>query len=211
DGLDLLQVAADLAAGLVDVLQRRAGQFELPCRLQRHRGATAQQRDGAPVLVDPVPAEARQRLQQRLDAALAVELRRAQVIEAESELLVLGADAPVVLRLLAGSDVPDQLVAAGDGRVAGMAGTGHAHRSRGGRRSAPGMRAPWRHYKRPGPGPASPPVGWSGPIVHGIRAQAQTRTRSHSRRHDRCAAFSLRQFLCTSKEGWLAPSWRESS
>src|SRR3546814_1503787 len=79
----------------MDVLQRRAGQFELAGRLQRHRRAVAQQCDGAPLLVDPVPAEARQPPQQRLDAALAVELRRTQVFQAEAELLVLGTDAPV--------------------------------------------------------------------------------------------------------------------
>src|SRR3546814_11734791 len=78
-----------------------------------------------PLLVDPVPAEARQPPQQRLDAALAVELRRTQVFQAEAELLVLGTDAPVGPGLLAGSDVPDQLVAARDGRIAGVAGTGH--------------------------------------------------------------------------------------
>ena len=48
-------------------------------------------------------------LQQRLDAALAVEGRRTQVVEAEAELLVLGADAPVGFRLFAGRDVVDQL------------------------------------------------------------------------------------------------------
>jgi hypothetical protein len=45
--------------------------------------------------LDRVPAEAGQALQQRLDAALAVEGRRPQVVEAEAELLVLGTDAPV--------------------------------------------------------------------------------------------------------------------
>src|SRR3546814_5598202 len=108
---------------MVDVLQRRAGLFELAGRLQRHRRAGAQQCDGASLLVDPVPAEARQPPQQRLDAALAVELRRTQVFQAETELLVLGTDAPVGPGLLAGSDVPDQLVAARDGRIAGVAGT----------------------------------------------------------------------------------------
>src|SRR5690606_23131028 len=81
----------------------------------------------APVLVHPLPAEARQSAQQRLDAAFAVEFGRAQVVEAEAELLVLGADAPVAARLLATGDVFDQLVAPGDGGVGGVAGTGHAH------------------------------------------------------------------------------------
>ena len=48
------------------------------------------------VLFDRLPAEAGQALEQRLDAALAFEGGRAQVVEAEAELLVLGADAPVI-------------------------------------------------------------------------------------------------------------------
>src|SRR3546814_11392854 len=83
-----------------------------------------------------------------------------QVVQAETELLVLGTDAPVGPGLLAGSDVPDQLVAARDGRIAGVAGTGHAHRSgkQGDRR--PRMPAPWRHYN--GPIPARRRHSWDG-------------------------------------------------
>ena len=49
------------------------------------------------------PAETRKPLQQRLDAAFAVEFRRTQIIQAKTELLVLGTDPPRRARLLAGS------------------------------------------------------------------------------------------------------------
>ena len=124
----LVEVGAGFHAGLVDVLQCRAGQFQLPGRLQRHRGAIADQGDGAGgvavhALAYRGPAEAHQAFEQGLDAAFAVEGRRTQVIQAEAELLVLGADAPVGLGLPAGGEVIDQLVAPGDRRVGGMAGT----------------------------------------------------------------------------------------
>src|SRR5690606_33152421 len=103
-----------------------------PGRLERDRRAVAQQRDGAAVLVDLFPAEAGQSAQQGLDPALAVERRRAQVVEAETELLVLGADAPIRLRLFAGGDVGDELVATGDRRVGGVAGAGQGRACSGG-------------------------------------------------------------------------------
>src|SRR5690606_36447161 len=48
------------------------------------------------------------------DAALALVGRRSQVVEAEAELLVLGADAPVGDRLRAGGEKGDKLVARAD-------------------------------------------------------------------------------------------------
>src|SRR5690606_39515626 len=103
DGLDLEQVAADFAAGLVDRAQLRAGQFELAGGFERDRGTVAAgQGDHAAVLLHGVPAEAHQALEQGFDAALAVEFGGSQVVEAEAELLVLGADAPIVAGAFAG-------------------------------------------------------------------------------------------------------------
>src|SRR5690606_6868263 len=71
-------------------------------------------------------AEAHQALEQGFDAALAVEFGRAQVVEAEAELLVLGADAPVVAGALAGGDVLDQFPAIGDRGFGTVAGSRHS-------------------------------------------------------------------------------------
>src|SRR5690606_22215979 len=118
----LAQVAAQLDAGLVDVLQRRAGQLQLAGRLQGHRRAAAGQGDDVAALLHRGPAEAGQALEQGLDAALAIERRRAQVVQAEAELLVLGADAPGRLRLFTGCECLHQLAALGDGRIGDVAG-----------------------------------------------------------------------------------------
>ena len=121
----LAQMAADFLAGLVDGLQRRAGQFQLARGFQRDRGTVATQRDGAAVLLVRRPAEADQPLQQRFDTTLAIERGRAQVIQPEAELLVLGADPPVFAWLFAGRQHLDQLAAVVDRCIGGTAGTGH--------------------------------------------------------------------------------------
>ena len=95
DGFDFLQVLVDFAAGVVDRFERRAGKFELAGGLERHRGVVARQRDELAAFDHALPAEARHAFEQRADAALAVPCRRTQIVEAEAELLVLGADAPV--------------------------------------------------------------------------------------------------------------------
>ena len=117
-----VEVGAGLHAGLVDGLQRRTGQLQLTGRFQRHRGAIAQQGDRVAVLLHRLPAEADQAVEQRFDAALAFEGRRAQVIQAEPELLVLGADAPLRAGLLAGGDHLHQLRAVGNGGIGDVAG-----------------------------------------------------------------------------------------
>ena len=108
-----------LAAGLVDGVERRPGQFELAARLQRD-GAKADrigQADDAAVIVDRMPAEqAFHRLEQPADAARALVGHRRMVVEVEAEFLVLGADAPLVLRLRARFERLHQLVAGFDRR-----------------------------------------------------------------------------------------------
>jgi hypothetical protein len=85
---------------------------------------SAMTRPGPSPIRSSIASEARQALQQGLDATIAIEGRRTQVVQAETELLVLGADAPVLRGLLAGSDVVDQLRTVGDQRVGDVAGAG---------------------------------------------------------------------------------------
>ncbi len=103
-------MSGGLAAGLVQVLQRRAREFELAGGLQRHRGAVLFQRDQVTAFQHRGPAELGQTLEHGADALRPLIRRRAQVGEAEAELLVLGADAPVFGRLVAGSEVVDELL-----------------------------------------------------------------------------------------------------
>src|SRR5690606_9796725 len=78
-------------------------------------------------------------------AAFALEPGRMQVVQAEAELFVLGADAPVRQRLFARREDLDQLVAMGDRCIAGVAGARHADCSGGGREPGrTGVRE--RHY-----------------------------------------------------------------
>ena len=77
-------------------LERRAGKFELPARLQ----ATARRRSGCrPMMLlafrDRLPAEALHAFQQLADAGRAVIGERLVGLEVIDEFLVLGADAPV--------------------------------------------------------------------------------------------------------------------
>ena len=96
DRLHLAEMSADLAAGLVDVLQRRARQLDLTARLQRHRAVAAiGQRDQLAILEDWFPAEAGQAPQHRADALRPVVGQRAIVLQPVGEFLVLGADPPL--------------------------------------------------------------------------------------------------------------------
>ena len=61
DRLDLFEVAAGLGAGLVQVVERRARQFELARGLQADAAVRAGQRDDVAALLDRLPAIARQR------------------------------------------------------------------------------------------------------------------------------------------------------
>ncbi len=98
-----LQVSWRLSSGAPDSSSWPAGSSVTDAPSRR-------QRDDAAVLLHRCPAEAGQPVEQRLDAAIAIERRRAQVVEAEAELLVLGADPPVLARTHARGEVLDQLV-----------------------------------------------------------------------------------------------------
>ncbi len=82
-----------LLVDVVDRLQRRAGELELPARLQRDVGRAALQADQGLALEHVLPAIALEALHQGVDARLAVVGDRVERAGAEHELLVLGADA----------------------------------------------------------------------------------------------------------------------
>src|SRR5690606_32118846 len=101
--------------------------------------------------------------------ALAVERRRPQVVQAEAELLVLGADAPVRARAFAAGQVFHQLVAAGDRGVGDVAGTRQGWHSRGGNCRDPALAGTGANYSVPRRTPMSyrwacsfPWPGWTG-------------------------------------------------
>ena len=101
DRLALLEVTGRFGTGLVEVLERRARQLELARGLEADGAVGAGQRDDLAVLLDRPPAELGQAEQKVADAARLVPRRRAMIVAAIDELLVLGADAPIGARLLA--------------------------------------------------------------------------------------------------------------
>ncbi len=116
-----------LRAGLVQGLDRRARQLELPAGLEGHVRLALLQGDRAARLADELPAVAAgEALQQRPHAALALVGERPQVAVGVAELLVLGADPPVDLGLAAGLEERDQLVAVGDRLTLGFRWRRHA-------------------------------------------------------------------------------------
>ena len=117
--LQLRQMRHQLAAGLVDGLDRRAGQFELPARLERDRAAAGHVREADDVrpVHDRLPAEQMLHAdEQRADRALPVIGHRIVPAGGEGELLVLGADPELRLRLRALLEPRDELVARFDRR-----------------------------------------------------------------------------------------------
>ncbi len=111
DRLDLLQVTAGFGAGLMQIIERRSGQFELTCRFQAHRAVSPLHRDNLAILLDRLPAEFGQRIEEIADAAGFVIGGRMQIGAAIDEFFVLGADQPFVLRLLALGENFQQLLA----------------------------------------------------------------------------------------------------
>jgi hypothetical protein len=105
-GLDLGKVASGLGAGLVQVFERCARQFELACRLEAHGAIGAAHRDdvgaaGRGAFLDRFPAEFGQGHQQIVDAAGLVIAGGVVIVAAEHELFMLRADPPIGLGLFA--------------------------------------------------------------------------------------------------------------
>jgi hypothetical protein len=102
-------VLADFATGFVNRAQGGAGEFELTARLQRDALAVLRHGDDLAVLLDGLPAIADETLEQRADAIGRIIADAAQRLQVIDELLVLGADAPIRLGLVAFGDVVDEL------------------------------------------------------------------------------------------------------
>src|SRR5258705_5753995 len=102
----------------MDGLDRRAGELELPAGFERDRAAAGHIRkaDDVRPVHDRLPAEQMLHAdQQRADRALAVIRYRIAPAGGERELLVLGADAELRLRLIALLEPGDEFVARFDG------------------------------------------------------------------------------------------------
>ena len=100
---------ANLPTGFVNCAQGGAGQFELTARFQRDAFAILRHGDDLAVLLNGLPAIADEPLEQRADAVGGVIADAAQRFQVIDELLVLGADAPIRLGLVAFGDVVDEL------------------------------------------------------------------------------------------------------
>src|SRR5665647_2849125 len=103
-----------LRAGLVYIFDRRAGEFELPARLQRNGAAVSdvEQADDVVALHDRVPAEqVVQAYEQRADRARPGIGHRPVALNREGEFLMLGADAELRPRLATRFEPGDKFVA----------------------------------------------------------------------------------------------------
>ena len=97
----LAQVIGDLPAGLVDGFERRAGQFELAAGLEAQAGRALLAADDVLALDGWAPSRYcfGKAVEQFPDRCRPVIGQRPQRLFDEAELLVLGADAPLRLRL----------------------------------------------------------------------------------------------------------------
>ena len=131
DHLDLLQVLADLVAGLVDGHHGGTGQLELSGGLESDGPPVRlRERDRESLLHNRFPAEACEALEERPDSARALVRQRPQVLQPIGELLVLGADPPPLPGLAPLLHVFNQRRLAGD-RLGGLAAAlGHGRLSR---------------------------------------------------------------------------------
>ena len=128
DFLDLREVASGFGAGLVEVFQRRAGEFQLSGRFKADGPVGALQGDDVPAFLHRRPAELLEALEQIANAALLVIGRGAVIGVFVDQLFMLGADPPVFGRLFAADHRRDQLVEAFDHRIVGRGGFACAHR-----------------------------------------------------------------------------------
>ncbi len=107
----LLDMLGEFAMRAMDGLALLAGKLDLAARLDRNRGALALKRQDPAVLLFGLPTEALGEPPQHvLDAAGAGEGQGAAVASRNRDLLVLGADPPILARLAAALDMPDQIV-----------------------------------------------------------------------------------------------------
>jgi hypothetical protein len=115
--LHLGEVPSGFGAGLVEIIKRRPGQFELSGGLEADIAVRPGQRDDILALVDRLPPELGEPDEERVDAALLLVGRRVMIADRVDEFLVFGADPPARLRLLAVREDSQQVVTAFDQRV----------------------------------------------------------------------------------------------
>ncbi len=130
DRLALHEVPPALRAAFVEVGERRPRQFELSRGLKADRAVRAGQCDDLAALLDRSPTKFSQAKQQLADPARLVPARRAVIVEAIDELLMLGPDPPIFARLLAAGKDRNQIGAGFDERRSAKIGSGcHSKRA----------------------------------------------------------------------------------
>ncbi len=122
----LRQMFVNFLAGFMNVGEWRAGKLELAARLQRDVAKTFRvgERNDVPALENSLPAKAvTQPFEQGTDGALALVGNGPQAVGQKRKLLMLGAYAPISLRLAARTQRLNQLRPAGN-RRSGILGLG---------------------------------------------------------------------------------------
>ena len=127
--LDLVDMLGVLRRRLVQGLERRAGKLELAARLQGDVRLAAQQRDRIVALGDGFPTEARHAFEHGADAVGTIVGERLQGRRMIAEFLMLGAQAPIGPRLVAGSKIFDELAPIFDRFAAARWRCGHSFSS----------------------------------------------------------------------------------
>src|SRR4051812_35067445 len=107
-------MAPGLRAGLVEMFERRSRQLELAGRLEADRPVRPAQRDHLAGFLDGLPAELGQAHEQVAYSARLLVGGGAMIVAPIDELLMLGADPPRILRLLALDEGGQQILAAFD-------------------------------------------------------------------------------------------------
>src|SRR5699024_8678043 len=101
----------DLFAGFVDGVQRRAGEFELAAGFQCNMAASVFQRHRAALFLHRLPAEACQRGEKGLNAAVAVEWQGSQRSPIEYEFFVFRTQSPATRGFAGILEILDKLTA----------------------------------------------------------------------------------------------------
>ena len=127
DFLHLLQMAAGFGAGLVEVFERRAREFELARGFEADGAVAPRKRDHLAAFDHRFPAEAGERHQQVVDTAGLVIAGRAMIGGAIDEFLMLGADPPAVFGLLTLDHRGGQFVAMFDDGIVAVRSGARAH------------------------------------------------------------------------------------
>ena len=111
----------EFGGGLMEIHQRRAGEFKLAGRFERNRFAAALQADWLAMILNRLPSAGGDAFQHGADAERLVG-RRGEIAVAEAEFLVLGADAKFAGGFAADCQIFRHLLHRCDRREIGFAG-----------------------------------------------------------------------------------------